>query len=79
MVPPTYPKVARDARVGGDVLLRVTVDEEGNVTNEQILSGHPLLIQAAIDAVKEWKYAPTILDGEPVPVIALVTVSFTLQ
>jgi protein TonB len=49
------------------------------VTNEKILSGHPLLTQAAIDAVRQWKYAPTILDGEPVPVTALVTVSFTLQ
>jgi len=47
--------------------------------NEEVLSGHPLLIQAALDAVKQWKYAPTILDGEPVSVIAMVTVSFTLQ
>jgi hypothetical protein len=49
------------------------------VMNEEVLSGHPLLIQAALDAVKQWKYAPTILDGEPVSVIAMVTVSFTLQ
>ena len=78
-VEPVYPDLAKRARVQGVVLLQVTVDETGNVTDLKIIRGHPLLNQAAVDAVKQWKYSPTLLNGEPVPVIATVTVNFLLN
>jgi protein TonB len=77
-VEPVYPELAKRARVSGIVMLEVNVDEEGNVANVRVIRGHPLLDQAAIDAVKQWKYSPTLLNGEPVPVIATVTVIFNL-
>jgi protein TonB len=61
------------------VLLQVLVDEQGNVADVKILRGHPLLNQAAVEAVKQWKYSPTLLNGEPVPVVATVTVNFVLR
>ncbi|GAB4108713.1 MAG: hypothetical protein Kow001_07040 [Acidobacteriota bacterium] len=78
-VEPEYPELAKRARVSGIVLLQVTVDEQGNVTDVTIVRGHPLLNQAAVDAVRQWKYSPTLLNGEPVPVIATVTVNFVLK
>jgi protein TonB len=57
----------------------VKVDEEGNVESVRVLRGNPLLNQAAISAVMQWKYSPTILNGEPVPVVATVTVIFNLR
>ena len=78
-VEPTYPELAKRARVQGKVVLVVTVDEEGNVTDIRVTSGHPLLDEAAVSAVKQWKYSPTLLNGEPVPVIANVTVFFNLK
>ena len=78
-VEPIYPDLAKRARVQGVVLLQVTVDETGNVSDLKIIRGHPLLNQAAVDAVKQWKYSPTLLNGEPVPVIATVTVNFLLN
>lgn len=78
-VEPVYPELARRARVSGTVILQVTVDEEGNVTEVRVLSGHPLLDDAAVQAVKRWKYSPTYLNGEPVPVMASVTVIFNLR
>jgi protein TonB len=78
-VEPEYPELAKRARVQGIVLLQVTVDETGNVTDINIIRGHPLLNQAAVDAVRQWKYSPTLLNGEPVPVIATVTVNFVLR
>gem|GEM_PF-333040 len=77
-VPPRYPELARRARVEGEVVLRVTVNEEGYVTNVEVISGHQLLRQAAVDAVKQWKYEPTVLNGKPIPVIATVTINFVL-
>jgi len=76
---PVYPELAKRARVEYQVVLEVNVDEEGNVTNVKVLKGHPLLDQAAVDAVKQWKYSPTLLNGEPVPVVATVTVEFKLS
>jgi len=61
------------------VVLQVTVDEEGNVAELRVLKGHPLLNDAAEAAVRQWKYSPTLLNGEPVPVIATVTVIFNLR
>jgi periplasmic protein TonB len=78
-IEPAYPELAKRARVQGRVVLIVNVDEEGNVSDIKISSGHPLLNDAAITAVKQWKYSPTLLNGEPVPVIATVTVIFNLK
>lgn len=78
-VDPVYPPLAITTRVSGRVILEAVIDEDGNVTNLTVLSGHPLLRNAAVEAVKQWKYSRTILNGEPVPVIATVTVIFTLK
>jgi protein TonB len=78
-VEPVYPELAKRARVSGVVILQVTVDEEGNVSELRVLRGHPLLDDEAVRAVKHWKYSPTLLNGEPVPVIATVTVIFNLR
>ena len=77
-VDPIYPELAKRARVETMVILEVNVDEEGNVANIRVVRGHPLLDAAATEAVKQWKYSPTLLNGEPVPVIATVTVIFKL-
>jgi protein TonB len=78
-VEPRYPILARMARVSGSVILQVTVNEDGEVTDVRVLRGHPLLNDACIDAVRQWKYSPTLLNGEPVPVSATVTVFFNLR
>jgi TonB family protein len=78
-VDPVYPELAKRARVSGKVILILNIDEEGNVTDIRIQSGHPFLNDAAINAVKKWKYVPTMLSGEPVPVMGNVTVIFTLD
>lgn len=78
-VEPSYPELAKRARVQGAVLLQVTIDELGNVAEVKVIRGHALLDQAAIEAVSQWKYSPTLLNGEPVSVVATVTVSFVLQ
>ena len=77
-VPPVYPEEARKARVQGVVILECTISPEGTVTDVRVLRGIPLLDQAAIDAVKQWVYTPTLLEGKPVPVIMTVTVNFKL-
>jgi TonB family protein len=77
-VPPRYPELARRARVEGEVVLKISVNEEGDVSNVEVISGHQLLRQAAVDAVKQWRYEPTVLNGKPVPVIATITVNFVL-
>ena len=78
-VDPVYPELAKRARVEGRVILIVTVDEEGRVADIKLSQGHPLLNEAAISAVKQWRYSPTLLNGEPVPVTATVTVFFNLK
>lgn len=78
-VEPVYPELAKRARISGGVFLEVTVDEEGNVSEVKILRGHPLLNDEVVRAVKQWKYSPTLLNGEPVPVVATVTVIFNLR
>jgi len=77
-VPPVYPPLARQARIQGTVVLQVLIDKEGNVTNAQLISGHPMLAPAAIEAVKQWKYVPFDLNGETVEVETTVQVNFTL-
>lgn len=78
-VPPVYPDIAKQARVQGIVILECTISPQGKVTDHKILRGIPLLDQAAIDAVKQWQYTPTLLNGVPVPVIMTVTVNFKLN
>lgn len=76
---PTYPDIAKQARVQGVVILECTISPQGKVTDVKLLRGIPLLDQAAIDAVKQWVYTPTLLNGVPVPVIMTVTVNFRLN
>ena len=77
-VDPTYPPEARSAKIQGAVVLKLNIDKEGNVYKVELVSGHPLLAPAAIDAVKQWKYKPYLLQGDPVQVETTVTVNFTL-
>lgn len=78
-VEPVYPPLAARARLEGAVVLQATIDEVGEVSEVVVLRGHPLLNQAAVDAVRQWRYSPTILNGEPVSVITTVTVIFRLH
>lgn len=75
---PIYPPLAKAARVQGAVILEATLSKQGTVMNLRVLSGHPLLVQAAMDAVKQWRYRPTLLNGAPVEVITTITVNFAL-
>ena len=78
-VEPVYPSIAQTARVQGSVILDATISPAGRVTSVKILRSIPLLDQAAVDAVKQWEFAPTVVNGVAVPVIMTVTVSFTLR
>jgi TonB family protein len=78
-VAPQYPETARSANIEGSVVLDVTIGKDGDVENLQIVSGHPQLVPAAIEAVKEWRYKPYLLNGEAVVVETEVTVNFTLS
>lgn len=75
---PIYPPLAKAARIQGTVVLEATISKQGTIENLTVLSGHPLLIQSAMDAVKQWRYKPTLLNGEPVEVITTITVNFSL-
>lgn len=77
-VNPNYPPLARQARIQGQVLLRAQISKDGSIENLQLISGHPMLAPAAIEAVKQWKYKPYLLNGEPVEVDTEVQVNFTL-
>ncbi len=77
-VSPTYPPLARQARIQGTVVLQAQISKDGNIENLQLISGHPMLAPAAIEAVKQWKYKPYLLNGEPVEVETQVQVNFTL-
>jgi protein TonB len=78
-VSPVYPPMARQARVQGVVILECRISPEGRISEVKILRGIPLLDGAAVDAVKQWEYEPTLLNGVPVPVIMTVTVNFKLS
>jgi periplasmic protein TonB len=78
LVEPKYPPVAVRARVQGVVVLEAIVTENGTVDRLKVISGPPLLVQAAVEAVQNWKYEPTILNGQPVPVILTAKVNFSL-
>lgn len=78
-VEPNYPPLAKAARVSGSVVVEVTLDEEGNVISARVISGHPLLKDAAVSAAKGWKFNPTLLQGTPVKVIGTITFNFNLD
>jgi protein TonB len=78
-VKPVYPSIAQSARVQGVVIIEATIGPDGKVKDARILRSIPLLDQAALDAVRQWEFTPTLLNGVPVPVIMTVTVNFTLQ
>ena len=77
-VRPDYPILARQARVRGMVLLAAVISPEGNVENLQVISGHPLLVGAAVEAVTQWRYRPTLLNGQPTWVNTTITMNFSL-
>ena len=76
---PAYPAIAKAARASGAVTVQITVDESGRVVSASAVSGHPLLQQAAVSAVRNWRFSPTLLSGQPVKVTGVVTVNFNLQ
>jgi protein TonB len=78
-VQPQYPALARQARVQGIVVLRAMISREGKIENLQVVSGPPLLVKSAINAVLQWRYRPYYLNNEPVEVETQVTVNFTLS
>jgi protein TonB len=78
-VPPTYPAIARNARVEGTVLLEAVINERGGIERLKVLRSVPLLDTAAIEAVSQWRYTPTLLNNVPVPVLMTITVRFSLR
>ena len=78
-VEPAYPPLAKQARIQGVVVMTALIDKGGNVQNLQVVSGHPLLAPAAIEAVKQWRYKPFLLNGQPVEVETTVTVNFHVR
>ena len=78
-VAPRYPAIAQASRVEGIVILEALISEDGSVQNVRVLRGKPLLDDAAADAVRQWRFTPTLLNGQPVPVVMTVTVSFSLK
>jgi TonB family protein len=78
-VNPIYPPLAREARIQGLVLLAAQISKKGEVESLQLISGHPMLAPAAIDAVKQWKYRPYLRNGSPVKVRTVIQVNFALS
>ena len=78
-VQPDYPPLARQARIQGTVVLRARIGKDGSIENLALVNGHPMLVPAAIEAVKQWKYKPYLLKGEPVEVETEVQVNFALS
>ena len=75
---PTYPPLARTARIQGTVVLQAMISKQGTIENLRLLSGHPMLAPAAIEAVRQWRYRPYVLNNEPVEVETQITVNFSL-
>jgi protein TonB len=78
-VMPVYPPLARQARISGVVELHGVITAEGRIGELRVIAGHPLLVQAAVEAVRQWVYRPTLLNGKPVEVEAPIVVRFTLN
>jgi len=78
-VQPVYPPLAKQARIQGTVRFTAIIGKDGTIQNLQLVSGHPLLLEAARSAVSQWQYKPTLLNGEPVEVVTQIDVNFTLS
>jgi protein TonB len=78
-VQPVYPPLARQARIQGNVVLQAEISKDGTIENLRLMSGHPMLAPSAIEAVKQWRYKPYFLNGEPVEVETQITVIFSLS
>jgi periplasmic protein TonB len=78
-VTPQYPPLAKQARIQGTVVLSALIGKDGSIQNLHVVSGHPMLTNSALEAVKEWKYKPYILNGEPVEVETTINVNFSLS
>jgi len=77
-VEPPYPPIAKAARIQGNVVLKAIIDRDGNIQDLQLMSGHPMLVPSAIHAVRQWRYRPYLLNGQPVEVETTITVIFAL-
>ncbi len=78
-IKPAYPPLAVQARIEGSVLIQAVIARDGTIQHLEVLNGHPLLVRAAVDAVRQWQYRPFLLDGEPVEVETQITVNFSLN
>lgn len=78
-VQPPYPPLARQARIQGEVLLKAIISKDGTIQDLQLVTGHPMLVPAAISAVRDWRYRPYLLNGQPVEVETTITVIFSLN
>jgi protein TonB len=78
-VQPVYPPLARQARIQGTVIFTAIIGVDGRIQNLTLVSGHPLLVPAAQEAIKQWVYQPTLLNGEPVEVVTQIYVNFKLN
>jgi protein TonB len=75
---PVYPPLARNARIQGQVVLQAVISKQGAIEDLKVVAGHPMLVSAAIDAVRQWRYRPYVLNNEPVEVETQITVNFSL-
>jgi len=75
---PTYPPLARSVRIQGQVVLQAVISKQGAIENLRMVAGHPMLVPAAIEAVRQWRYRPYVLNNEPVEVETQITVNFSL-
>ena len=78
-VRPPYPPLARQARIQGTVVISAIIGKDGTIQQARVVSGHPMLAQAALEAVKQWRYKPYFLNGEPVDVDTTINVNFSLS
>jgi protein TonB len=78
-VDPVYPPLARSARIQGQVVLAAIISKAGTIQHLQVLSGHPMLVNAALEAVSQWRYRPYVLNGEVIEVETQITVNFKLN
>ena len=78
-VQPKYPQEAREKRISGTVRLHAIIARDGSIAQMEIISGDPLLVKSSLDAVRQWKYRPTLLNGEPVEVDTTIDVVYALN
>ncbi len=78
-VNPVYPAEAQEAKVQGVVIIEARIERDGTVSRARVLKSIPMLDDAAVDAVRQWEFTPTLLNGAPMPVMMTITVNFTLQ